>query len=239
MDDLVLVCRSARLPRPEYRFYRDILLAFPQHGAAPDAAELKRLAQAHHVPLRATLARLAAHDLVQRDPTTGAIRAAYPFSGVPTMHRVLLVAGPRGEPSREVFAMCAIDALGIPLMLRRAARISSLDALTREPVQVWIAPEDAKDAEGTGWATRWGPASAVVYARLEGHEHEHDCGSEAAGTCCPITNFFTREAHAHTWAESYPHADGQVFSQAEALRHAASLFAGVLDRLAADERSTP
>lgn len=235
MDDLVPVCRSVRLPRPQYRFYRDILLAFPRHGAAPDPAALQRLAQQHHVPLQATLAQLAAHDLVQRDPTTGAIRAAYPFSGVPTIHRVLLVAGPRGEPSREVFAMCAVDALGIPLMLRRTASISSLDALTREPVRVWVAPEDT-DA---GWTTRWGPASAVVYARLEGHEHEHDCGSEAAGVCCPITNFFTSEAHAHTWIETHPHADGRVFSQQEALRHAASLFAGVLDRMAADEGTIP
>src|SRR5258706_507532 len=79
--------------------------------------------------LAATLADLAGHDLIQRDVATGRIRAAYPFSGVPTPHRVTLSRKAAGSPheradqhkraEQQVFAMCALDALGIPLLLRQ------------------------------------------------------------------------------------------------------------------------
>lgn len=242
-DDLILVCRSARLARPAYRFYRDILLSFPARGRAPDAAELAALAARHGISLQATLARLAVQDLIQRDSRTGAIRAAYPYSGVPTAHRVHLEAT-ADQPTVEVYAMCAIDALGIPLMLRRAAAIVSPDALTGEIVRVAVVPPGpatignppaAASIASEGWRVIWEPPGAVVVARPEGHEHEHDGGCEAAGTCCPITNFFTSAAQAQRWIDSQPRSDARVFTQDDALRHAASLFAGVLDRLP-DER---
>lgn len=232
-DDLVLVCRSAHLTRPAYRFYRDILLSFPTRGRAPDMAELASMAAHYGIPLQATLARLAAQDLVQRDPATGAIRAAYPFSGVPTAHRVRL-AETSEQPAIEVYAMCAMDALGIPLMLRRPATASSSDVLTGESVRVSVipaAPRILPAAEGEGWSATWEPAAAVVVARPAGHEHEHASGCEAAGTCCPITNFFTSITHAQQWIDAHPDTDVLVFAQDDALRHAAALFAGVLDRL--------
>lgn len=233
---LILVCRSARLARPAYRFYRDILLSFPARGRAPDVAELTALAARYGIPLQTTLARLAAQDLLQRNPRTGAIRAAYPFSGVPTAHRVHLAAT-FDHPAAEVFAMCAVDALGIPLMLRRAAEIVSSDALTGEPISVSVVPTgpgqgaSSNPRAGEGWIATWKPATSVVVARPEGHEHEHDGGCEAAGTCCPITNFFANTEQAQRWIDSQPHSDAQVFAQGAALRHAATLFSGVLDRL--------
>jgi len=264
-DDQVRVCRSARLTRPAYRFYRDLLLSFPRYGRAPTMIELAALAAQYDAALHATLTQFAVQDLVQRNPTTGAIRAAYPFSGTPTAHRVHLEAT-REEPAVELYAMCAIDALGIPLMLRRAATITSADGLTGEPVQVTVVPvvpvapvvpltaaavSGTTGATGTtgtletlggaDWRVAWQPPAAVVYARLENHEHEHDCGSEAAGACCPVTNFFTSEAHAQEWAATHAHRDGRVFSQGEALSYAARLFGGVLDRLPTygDARETP
>src|SRR5262249_19890924 len=75
--DEVWVCRSARLSRPAYRFYRAILLTFLEKDDPPDLAALRQLARRHHVPLAATLARMAAQDLVQCDPRTGITRAAY------------------------------------------------------------------------------------------------------------------------------------------------------------------
>src|SRR5512147_2231937 len=69
-SDLVTVCRSARLARPAYRFYRALLLTFAARGRAPDAAALERLAAEHAVPLEETLASLASQDLAHRDPAT-------------------------------------------------------------------------------------------------------------------------------------------------------------------------
>lgn len=231
-DDLVWVCRSAWLTRPAYRFYRGILLSFPRRGRAPTSAELAELAARYGIAVHATLAQFAAQDLVQRDPTTGAIRAAYPFSGVPTTHRVHLAAT-SNWPAAELFAMCAIDALGVPLMLRRPAAITSLDGPTGEPVRVSIVPRipAPTSAESQDWSAAWEPAEAVVFARPEGHEHEHDCGVGAVGACCPITNFFSSADQARQWATAHPDTDGRVFAQDEALRHAAKLFAGILDRL--------
>jgi hypothetical protein len=84
--------------------------------------------------------------------------------------------------------------------------------------------------EATGWEARWLPTNAVVYARAPEHEHEHECGVDAATACCPLINFFITSAHAHTWAEVHPVADGVLLSQVEAMRYALASFGGLLDR---------
>ena len=244
MTSLITVCRSARLTPTAYQFYCAILRSFPARGVPPDPTELGQLAEHFAVPLAATLADCVAQDLLQVDAATGRIRAAYPFSGVPTAHQVTLVSDPTGrgdrgareEPNgrttRPVFAMCALDALGIPLMLRREATIVSHDALTHERVEVNVAPRgDASLATLAGWNARWDPPSAVVYARAAEHEQEHDAGCAAAGACCPITNFFAEVAHAQQWAQTHLAPDGVVLGPAEALQRAQALFGDVLDRL--------
>ena len=62
---------------------------------------------------------LAAVDAVH--VVNGVVAVAYPFSGTPTPHRVEL----DGLPA--VYAMCAIDALGLPFMASRDGRITSAD----------------------------------------------------------------------------------------------------------------
>jgi hypothetical protein len=250
----VLVCRSARLTPAAYRFYRAILLAFVAHSRAPEPDEVEQLSHEFNVPLEATLARMAAQDLLQRDPSTGRIRAAYPFSGVPTPHRVTLFTDHGGEQTDQieahVYAMCALDALGVPLMLRRAARIFSEDAQTGEAITVLIHPPakalDASASVASDWRVSWEPVSAVVYARPAEHEAEHDAGlCQAEGTCCPITNFFTTLSMAQEWMmqrmamEPSGALDGLVLDQQEALERANALFAGVLDRLTDDYTASP
>jgi hypothetical protein len=240
-EALLLVRRSARLTSAAYRFYRAILLSFVAHSRPPDPDELADLAHKFDVPLASTLARMAAQDLLQRDPATGQIRAAYPFSGVPTPHRVTLFADQKGERTDEiaaqVYAMCALDALGVPLMLRRAALITSEDAHTGEAVNVLACPPAvALDVPATipaaDWQVSWDPASVVVYARPAEHEAEHDAALyQAAGTSCPVTNFFATAEHAYTWATGHTESDGVVLTQVEALARASALFGGVLDRL--------
>jgi hypothetical protein len=244
-DGLILVCRSAHLTPDAYQFYRALLLTFVAHSRAPEPDEMERLAHEFDVPLESTLAHMAAQDLLQRDPATSQIRAAYPFSGVPTPHRVSLFSDHSGERSdqieAQVYAMCALDALGVPLMLQRAASISSEDAHTGEAITVLLRPPanagDAPAIAATDWRVRWKPVSAVVYARPAEHEAEHDAGlCQAEGTCCPITNLFATPATAETWMSQriamQPSSalDGLVLSQREALERAHALFAGVLDR---------
>jgi hypothetical protein len=238
MTALVTVCRSARLTPAAYLFYCAILRTFSARGTPPDHTDLAQLAECFDVPLAATLADCVAQDLIQLDTATGRIRAAYPFSGVPTMHQVALASGPDGgqygRVTQPVFAMCALDALGLPLMLRQMAIIVSRDAFTNERVEVVIAPTgDASPATLAGWSARWDPPSAVVYARAA--EHEHDSGCAAAGTCCPLTNFFTDAARAQQWAQTHLVPDGAILAPGEALDRAHALFGGVLHRLAEEQ----
>jgi hypothetical protein len=251
-EDLVTVCRSARLTPAAYRFYRAILLSFVVHSRAPDPDDVAELAHEFEIPLASILARMAAQDLLQRDPATGQIRAAYPFSGVPTPHRVTLFADQSGahteEIAAQVYAMCALDALGVPLMLRRAALITSVDAHSGEAIGVLIhppadAPEPPAAIPVADWRVRCDPASVVVYARPAEHEAEHDAGKcHAEGTCCPITNFFATPMSAQAWMaqrrapKPAVAQDGLILDQQEALKRAHALFAGVLDRLV-DERN--
>lgn len=243
MTTLITVCRSARLTPAAYQFYCAILRTFPMRGTPPEPGELGQLAKQYAVPLAATLGDCVAQDLLQLDATTGRIRAAYPFSGVPTPHQVTM--GPRhmggedpgahhGRTGRRVFAMCALDALGIPFMLRREATIVSRDALTHAPVAVRVVPVgNASPASLTGWTARWDPPSAVVYARAA--EHEHDAGCAAAGVCCPVTNFFADAASAQRWAQTHLVPDGLVLAPVQALQRAHTLFGGVLHRLEDDQ----
>ena len=57
---------------------------------------------------------------------TGGERAFYPFSGHPTPHRVRF-------DGREVYAMCAIDALGVAPMLHRPIEVVSSDPIHAQP----------------------------------------------------------------------------------------------------------
>jgi hypothetical protein len=233
MSEMITVCRSAQLTPAAYRFYRAVLLAFVERGGPPDQAYLRRQAQRFSVRLAVTLADFAAKGLIRRDLTTGSIRVAYPFSAEETAHRVTLAPASGDIASnlepRQVFAMCALDALGIPFMLRRSALIASQDALTGEPVGVSVTITDAAHTNGTGCKVRWSPVGTVVYARAP--EHEHDCGVDAASACCPIINFFAAEAHAREWAEAHLVTDGVLLTQEEALRRAGDLFGMLLDRI--------
>jgi Alkylmercury lyase len=231
--NMVWVCRSTTLPHAQYRFYRTILLVFPERGGPPDRELLERLAGRFDVDLDATLATLAIHDLVQRDPTTGTITAAYPFSGVPKPHRVTLLIDPQGSTGVQLYAMCALDALGVPLMLRRPALVTSVDALSGEAVHVrlWQEEVTARDAHSgvPGWRAAWEPGTAVVYARPE--DPTVDTRDIAAACRCPVTNFFTVPVQAHRWAERHGAPGDVLLASVEALQRAERRFGGLLDRL--------
>ena len=236
MTALITVCRSARLMPAAYQFYCEILRTFPAGEGPLDHTQLRQLARRFAVPLAATLADMAAQDLIQLDAKTGGIRAAYPFSGVPTPHRVILAPDTVGSSQelteQQVFAMCALDAVGIPFMLHRTATILSEDALTYVSIQVTIEPAGSGPLTTLdGWRAQWDPPGTVIFARDAAHEHEHDGGCAAAGVCCPVTNFFTDVAHAQQWAQLHPVSDGIVLTPIEALHRAQALFGGVLQRM--------
>jgi hypothetical protein len=192
--------------------HQQVLLSFGASGHAPALPELEVAAAGHGRTATDVLADLHAGDFIQLDET-GGIRAAYPFSAVPTQHVVQISGGPR------VHAMCAIDALGMAAMLGRAVTIASTDTLTGQPVTVTVARN--------GTTAAWEPATTVVFdGRLA------SCADgpamPSAQVSCGFMNFFGTPASAAAWAAAHPEVTGEVFGQKAALRLGGEIFGPLL-----------
>jgi hypothetical protein len=201
--------------------HQAVLGSFAQSGRAPSVAALAEAAAPFGADVEQVLARLHAADYL-RLGDGGDIRAAYPFSAVPTPHVVQIGAGPR------VFSMCAIDALGIAAMLRTDTAITSADPATGESITVTV--------PGDGGKADWDPATAVVFAgqrRDCGSCPEPAAGSEtepvAADVCCGYVNFFTSRKSAKAWAATHPEVTGKILKQTGSVRLGRDIFGPLLN----------
>ncbi|MFI9550591.1 organomercurial lyase [Nonomuraea endophytica] len=178
-----------------------ILRSFAETGRAPSRSQL---------PERA-LTELHEADFLRLDEH-GEIHAAYPFSATPTPHEIHIDGGPR------VYAMCAIDALGIAAMLGRDIRTDSRDPVTGRPVTV--------HASGDGTDATWHPAGAVVFAG----QQASCCAAAAADACCGSVNFFADARGAQAWADAHPDVEGKILGQQEAFDLGVAIFGPLLDQ---------
>jgi hypothetical protein len=189
--------RLAGCPPPYRRLHRRVLRAFVA-GEPVGAADLARWADQLSIDLDAAVADLERHDVLWLDPATGAVATAYPFSGTPTRHRVRLQ-----DTGVDVFAMCAIDALGIPYLAHQPAWIVSRDPVADERVEVWVDPTGER---------RWQPANAAVTIGISGDGPSARC-------LCPHLNFVADPAH----------ADGATLTIDEAIEVGRRTFGALLD----------
>jgi hypothetical protein len=111
----------------------------------------------------------------------------------------------------EVYAMCAIDALGIPPMVAADAVISSTEPDTGAPVTVTFADGHAG----------WEPSGAVVFIARRGD-------GPAVKVACSYMNFFRTPATARAWARAHPGLTGRMLSQAQAERLGRDIFGSLL-----------
>ena len=116
-----------------------ILTAFTEAGKSPSVEALAHALGLSLAAMRAVCRTLAAADLIVWQDEHAAIVSAYPFSGSQTAHQVLL----GGNTTR--YAMCAIDALGMPCMLGQEARIRST-CFFHTPTD-FVVNQEASDAE--------------------------------------------------------------------------------------------
>ena len=201
--------RQAALPGPLQELHRELLGAFLTDAGPPDLAALGRLAAALQLEPETAVTTLATADLVHVDPATGRIRVAYPFSGAPTAHHVTLADGP------TVYAMCALDALGISLMARRGGRINSIDPTSGQPITVVV--------DGQDW--RWQPTATIV---LAGATAIGEVSGSVADCCCPFINFHATPHTADAYRQAHPAMTAELLDQAEAVEAARRIFGGLL-----------
>jgi NAD-dependent dihydropyrimidine dehydrogenase PreA subunit len=183
--------RQQRLPGPLRDLHRAVLRRFLETGAPPTVGWVRQAAAETGLDA-AALDELAAADAVHA--VHGMVAVAYPFSGAPTPHRVEL----DGLPA--VYAMCAIDALGLPAMARRDGTITSADPHDGTAITV--------TARGGAWS--WNPATAVVVAARTA-----DCGTACASfeNMCPNTVFHASAENARAYLASHGDLDAQILDQ--------------------------
>jgi hypothetical protein len=207
-DRIIHVSSAART------VHRAILRSFADTGHPPAVEALA--VPSGTADLATILAELHDRDIICLDDA-GQIRAAYPFSASPTPHAVDIAGGP------TVYAMCAVDALGMAAMLGRDIVIRSTDPGSGEPITVTI-----RNGQPV-----WRPATTVVYVGVVASE----CGSDDAGRgtfvpaadrCCTVMNFFTDHGSAERWRADHPDATGAVFDQDAALRRGVAIFGRLL-----------
>jgi hypothetical protein len=113
-----------------------VLRHFLTTGEPPDRGWMHQQAGGFGLDPGSAIRQLAAADLVHVGGD-GVVLVAYPFCGVPSMHRVQLAGGP------AVWAMCAIDLLGIPQMADRHATIIATDLVSpsaQRGQDGWVSP---------------------------------------------------------------------------------------------------
>jgi hypothetical protein len=187
--------RQERLPGPLRRLHRAVLRRFLQTGSPPTARWVRQAAAQEGLDASA-LDELSAADAVH--VVNGVVAVAYPFSGTPTAHRVEL----DGLPA--VYAMCAIDALGLPAMAARGGRITSADPHDGTPIVVSV--------RGGTWS--WTPAGAVVVAgRATG------CGTACSSfeVMCPNTVFHASPESARAYLAGHGGLDAEILDAGTAV----------------------
>jgi len=197
------MCRGERLSPPERELYVWILGRFGSSGR-PSGEAVRAEAAQLRLDFDQVREKLASEDLIHFD-AEGEIAVAYPFSGRATPHRVLM-------DGHAVYAMCAIDALGIAPMLTRTIQITSRDPITNQTIDVRL------HADGTG---TWLPKEAVVVAGRA-------CEGEAFHGCCQVLNFFASPENAERYLREQPDVRGFPITIPQAIELGRVIFGDVL-----------
>ncbi len=149
-----------------------------QSGNAATVDELRVYMDKSEKNVKGILDDLEKKDLLLRRKGTQNIVSIYPFSLRPTKHKVIL------EDGKRLFAMCAVDALGVPNMFKKDVKVISECARCGQKVTVEVKNQEI--------AAKSHPQ--IMIWNLEARE------GTAAETCCPIINFFCSDDHFREWA---------------------------------------
>jgi hypothetical protein len=192
------------LMRDENDIRRFILSQAPVLGRIPSIDEIKRaFPGTSSEKVNEILGKLDRLDVIHLDDEKSSIMAAYPFSGSRTSHLITL----KGDNYKDIFAMCAIDALGTGFMFDCDVSIKSSCHHCNDEVEIEIRKNEI---------TSLIPEDVVVWCDME----YSGC---AATSFCRNINFFSSRKHFSEWQDGRKRRNGHLLRIEEAF-HLGRLF---------------
>jgi len=191
------------LSREEDSVRRQVLMEYPALGRSPRVKEIAEALDMEEKKVKALLKSLDSKDVLYLDPT-GEIRGAYPFKEQSDYEVLLKDAG-------KVYAMCAVDALGIPYMLDKDAAITSKCTYCGREIRIKVENKEVTRHNG----------DIVVWAG------KTCCSFKAATSVCHTLNFFCSREHAEKWRNEEKQ-EGWALTLPEALYVGKKLFGDAL-----------
>jgi hypothetical protein len=169
--------------------YWYILESFPLIGRAPTMAEMETDLFMSRLQIQTILQALSKKGVLRLDGTSSRILDAYPYSSIPTRHRMCLDNG------MEIFSMCAVDAFYVPFLTESDIIVRSHCFFCRSDIEIAIEQKRISRAS---------PSKSMIWNSM-------------AEYTCPLTNFFCSEEHFLKWRKRMPNEPGQVFTLADSL----------------------
>jgi len=173
---------SCELTAEQKEVIKYIFESILNSGKAPTIKEMEASLKRSDKDIISTLNELERNDLILRKTGTQDITSIYPFSLVPTQHQVVL------EDGRKLFAMCAVDSLGMPVMFKRDVKILSRCERCKTPIKLVIKNEEIESVS----------LPDILIWRLK------EKLPRPAETCCPKVNFFCSEKDLKEWEAENP-----------------------------------
>jgi DNA-binding MarR family transcriptional regulator len=176
------------LTSAEIEVLRCIFEIILRTGKTPTIREMRLTLNQSDDYITDALDELEKKDILLRKKGTQEIISVYPLSITSTKHQIIL------ENKKKLFAMCAVDALGMPIMFNKKAKIVSKCEKCKQEITIEI------EKEKIAWVSHpniviWSPGRQVA---------------PAAETCCPSVNFFCSREHLHGWTEENPDLVGKI-----------------------------
>lgn len=169
--------------------YLYILDSYAKAGQAPTVDDIERDLFIQRDQIMSILDSLVAKGKLRVVPTSSVILDAYPYSGVPTRHRVYLDNG------MILYCMCAVDTFYVPFLIGCDLTIRSHCLYCRSEIEIIIERHKICRAKS--------PHSVVW--------------NSTASYDCPKTNFFCSKKHLMKWREKNTDEPGQIYTLLEAL----------------------
>jgi len=179
---------SCMLTSEEIEILRCIFETILKTGKTPTIREIQLALNQSDDYIIHALDEFEKKDILLRKKGTQEIISVYPISLTPTEHQIIL------ENKKKLFAMCAVDALGMPVMFNRKAKVVSQCEKCKREIAIEIRNDEI------AWISHpkvmiWSPGRQIA---------------PAAETCCPMVNFFCSKEHLQEWTKENPGLIGKI-----------------------------